>query len=135
MEIKNYEEDIMEWKVDIYGPKESPYSGGIFNFIIKFPKDYPFQPFKVILNTKIYHPNFSKWENACCPLGLCDRWSPVLSFGKIAIKIVELFENPNFDTECVKMSEYKDMTFDEKFKNKAKEHTLYYAYWDCDKED
>lgn len=50
----------------IVGPEGTPYEGGFFYFILKFPNDYPIQPPKVKLMTTDggdvrFNPNF--YEN------------------------------------------------------------------------
>ena len=48
--------NLLEWKANIFGPKGTPYEGGIWFMNVKFPTDYPFKPPKVEFKTKIYHP-------------------------------------------------------------------------------
>ena len=38
---------------------ETCWEGGLFHFAIEFPQGYPFKPFKLWLETKMYHPNVS----------------------------------------------------------------------------
>ncbi|CAH7686208.1 ubiquitin-conjugating enzyme/RWD-like protein [Phakopsora pachyrhizi] len=53
------ESNIYEWEGSILGPPGSCYEGGIFEFRISLPPDYPFRPPKVVFKTKIYHPNIN----------------------------------------------------------------------------
>lgn len=43
--------------IEIYGKKETPYEGGIYPFVIRFPENYPFATptFKSLLPIK--HPH------------------------------------------------------------------------------
>ena len=49
--------DLYKWKVDMIGPIESPYEGGLFTILIIFPEDYPKHGPEFKILNKIYHPN------------------------------------------------------------------------------
>lgn len=103
-----YDEDnIYSWNINIIGPKDSPYEGGIFNCTMEFPKDFPLTPPKFIFNTKIYHPNVYEDGKVCIsilhPPGddkwgyekAEERWRPVHSVSSIIISIISLLSSPN----------------------------------------
>ena len=39
---------------------QTPYDKGSFKFKLTFPAEYPFKPPKVLIETKIYHPNIDE---------------------------------------------------------------------------
>ena len=86
--------DIYYWRATIYGPKDSPYEGGIFFLDIHFPADYPFKPPKVSFVTKIYHPNINSAGGICLDI-LKDAWSPALTISKVLLSICSLLDDPN----------------------------------------
>ncbi len=88
--------DIYYWRATIYGPKDSPYEGGIFFLDIHFPADYPFKPPKVSFITKIYHPNINSAGGICLDI-LKDQWSPALTISKVLLSICSLLDDPNPD--------------------------------------
>ena len=103
-----YDEDnIYSWNINLIGPKDSPYEGGIFNCTMEFPKDFPLTPPKFIFNTKIYHPNVYEDGKVCIsilhPPGddkwgyekAEERWRPVHSVSSIIISIISLLSSPN----------------------------------------
>merc|ERR1711964_624699 len=46
--------------VIVYGPEDTPYSGGRFDLKIQLSKDFPFKAPKIRFETKIYHCNVSQ---------------------------------------------------------------------------
>lgn len=51
------DENLYKWKVEMIGPKETPYEGGIFTIQITFLKDYPKKGPEFNILNKIYHLN------------------------------------------------------------------------------
>jgi peroxin-4 len=49
--------NVMEWKAIIRGPKDSAYYGFEFELKISVPQTYPMQPPVIKFITKIFHPN------------------------------------------------------------------------------
>jgi len=92
--------NLFEWEGVIFGPDDSPFSGGIFRLHIQFPVDYPFKPLSVRFTTKIYHPNIHESGSICLDI-LKTQWSPVLTVGKVLLSICSLLTDPNPDDPLV----------------------------------
>lgn len=45
------EDDVMHWTALIVGPPNTPYARGLFHFDMRFPRDYPNTPPKVLITT------------------------------------------------------------------------------------
>ena len=87
--------NIKHWKGVIYGPDDTPYSGGIFNIDIKIPDDYPYRPPVVTFLTKIYHCNINHRGGICLDILKPSSWSPALTISKVLISICSLLAEPN----------------------------------------
>eukprot|EP00179_Madagascaria_erythrocladioides_P010300 CAMPEP_0198310038 /NCGR_PEP_ID=MMETSP1450-20131203/2231_1 /TAXON_ID=753684 ORGANISM="Madagascaria erythrocladiodes, Strain CCMP3234" /NCGR_SAMPLE_ID=MMETSP1450 /ASSEMBLY_ACC=CAM_ASM_001115 /LENGTH=168 /DNA_ID=CAMNT_0044012827 /DNA_START=45 /DNA_END=551 /DNA_ORIENTATION=+ len=87
-------DSLYEWVATITGPADSPYAGGIFFLDIKFPREYPFKPPRVIFRTKIYHCNINGNGQICLDT-LKENWSPALTVAKVLLSISSLLTDPN----------------------------------------
>jgi ubiquitin-conjugating enzyme E2 J2 len=77
------ESNILEWHYVIVGPKKTPYDGGVYHGIVKFPADYPFKPPSIQMLT----PNGRfKTQTRLC-LSMSDfhpeSWNPLWSVSTI----------------------------------------------------
>jgi ubiquitin-conjugating enzyme E2 N len=54
------ENNFRHFHVQISGPADTPYDGGMFTAELFLPDEYPMVPPKVLFRTKIYHPNIDK---------------------------------------------------------------------------
>jgi ubiquitin-conjugating enzyme E2 D/E len=88
------EADLYVWNATLFGPKDSPYEGGVFELGLVFPTDYPFKPPKVYFKTKVFHPNINA-QGAICLDILKDQWSPALSIVKVLLSISSLLTDAN----------------------------------------
>jgi len=88
------EADIFNWDGVMFGPADSPYSGGIFKVTIQFPVDYPFKPPRIIFTTKIYHPNINTAGFICLDI-LKQNWSPALTISKVLLSVLSMLTDPN----------------------------------------
>ena len=58
--------NICEFKVIIYGPKGTPYEGGLYVLSCKLSDDYPLNAPKITFLTKILHPNIGEEDGKIC---------------------------------------------------------------------
>lgn len=93
-------EDLYNWEGVIFGPPDSPYSGGVYKLSIRFPTDYPFKHPHIQFKTRIYHPNINSAGGICLDI-LKNQWSPALTIGKVLLSILSLLTDPNPDDPLV----------------------------------
>ncbi|KAM5510953.1 ubiquitin-conjugating enzyme E2 35 [Fusarium oxysporum f. sp. phaseoli] len=60
-----HEDNLRYFDVQIHGPAQSPYEGGVFSLELFLPDDYPMTPPKIRFLTKIFHPNVDKLGRIC----------------------------------------------------------------------
>lgn len=120
------EDNLFNWKAKIFGPKDSPYEGGVFYLDIYFPQDYPFKPPKVDFITRIYHPNINANGGICLDI-LKDQWSPALTISKVLLSICSLLTDPNPDDPLVPGIALVYKKNYSKFIETAKDWTIKYA--------
>jgi len=88
------EDDVFIWEGVLFGPDDSPYTGGVFKVNIQFPMDYPFKPPRIVFQTKIYHPNINAAGFICLDI-LKQNWSPALTISKVLLSILSMLTDPN----------------------------------------
>ncbi|KAF9510276.1 hypothetical protein BS47DRAFT_1409189 [Hydnum rufescens UP504] len=88
------EASMLEWTGAIPGPTGSVYEGGLFEFSLTLPSDYPFTAPKITFKTRIYHMNISQTGHICLDI-LKNAWSPALSIFKVILSLSSLLTDPN----------------------------------------
>ncbi|KAH9253332.1 hypothetical protein BASA81_008683 [Batrachochytrium salamandrivorans] len=77
------ESNLLEWHYVIEGPKDSPYEGGYYHGILRFPKEYPYKPPSILMLTK--NGRFRQNFRLC--LSMSDyhpeTWNPMWSVASI----------------------------------------------------
>ena len=100
--IKN---NIYKWLIELIGPDNIPYKGGIFYFVLDFPDNYPFKPSNTpLFITKVIHPCIHD-DGYLCPCTYDDvtnSWGPTNKVTDIIEKIYTLFVNVDFYNDCSK---------------------------------
>ena len=91
------ENNIFNWRISLIGPRETPYSSGLFNISIQFPENYPNAHPEVRFKTPIYHlnvnpramPNNNNLGDIC--LSVLNFWKPEYKVADIIVSIYALF--------------------------------------------
>ena len=90
--------DIMEWKLKIKGPSDSPYEKGVFDMLLRFNSDYPFKPPSLKFMKAIYHPNIYRDGKICIDILQPDGWASTQTVRTIMLSIISLLCDPNPDS-------------------------------------
>lgn len=99
--------NLFEWEVGIFGPPDTIYQGGYFKAIMKFPRDYPYNPPKLRFVNKMWHPNV--YTNGVICISIlhppvddptsgelsCERWNPIQNVRTILLSVISLLNEPN----------------------------------------
>lgn len=103
------EEDITKVHALITGPFDTPYEGGFFHFMIRFPPDYPHKPPRVKLlttghNQVRFNPNLYHSGKVCLSiLGTWQgpAWTPAQCLSSVLISIQSLMNDKPYHNEPV----------------------------------
>ncbi|OHT04359.1 Ubiquitin-conjugating enzyme family protein [Tritrichomonas foetus] len=75
-------------------PDSGLWKGGVFDFDIKIPEEWPIEPPEVSIITRVWHPNLSENGDVCLSL-LSEHYTPVISISHIIAGLQYLFCEPN----------------------------------------
>lgn len=101
------EDEFLEWQALIDGPEGSPYEGGLFRALLKFPPSYPMQPPTMTFVSDIWHPNIALDGKVCISIlhppgddpsqyeSRNERWSAAQSVEKILLSVMSMLAEPN----------------------------------------
>eukprot|EP01079_Euglenida_sp_SAG-EU17-18_P008685 gene8685-1556_t len=91
------DQDISTIDAEIYGPKDTPFEGGVFQVRLNLGSDYPDGPPKGWFLTKIFHPNVSN-KGEICVNTLKRDWQKDLGIKHVLTVIRCLLIEPNPDS-------------------------------------
>lgn len=102
------EKNMFLWTVWIAGPADSPLQGGQFRAQLTFPKDFPFNPPKMVFKSTMWHPNVYHPSGEVCVSILhppsedefgyesaTERWNPIRSIESVIISVIAMLADPN----------------------------------------
>ena len=119
--------NFLTWEAIISNSNEdSPFKNGFFKLQIIFTENYPYDPPKIKMKTKVFHPNI-KNEEICWDIIKEGRWSPALTVEKILLSISSLLDDPNPDDplDVTAANLYKNNL--NEYKRKVRDYVLKYA--------
>ena len=106
--------NIFKWRLNMRGPKNTPYEDGIFQLLIIFPSDYPLHGPEFKFLNKIYHLNVDKnsSENfGHISLNHINSWTVT---GGVKGKKFYNVKNALFDIFCLFFKQGFESAYDEK---------------------
>jgi ubiquitin-conjugating enzyme E2 G1 len=98
------ENNMLNWKVLIFGPNETIFEGGVFECEFNFPKTYPNNPPEFKFITNIPHPNIYENGKVCISIlhngqdewgyeSIAERWNPSHSVNSVLMSILSMLSN------------------------------------------
>ncbi|XP_065300329.1 ubiquitin-conjugating enzyme E2 Z-like [Dermacentor albipictus] len=112
--IEPDENDVSRIHALVVGPSGTPYEGGFFEFLIKCPPEYPYQPPTVKFLTtgcgKVrFNPNLNKSGSICLNI-LGTGWSPAQCLASVLISIQSLLnEDPIYNEPGIRKGQMVDL--------------------------
>ena len=102
---KPNDENILEWHYVITGPEGTPYEGGQYHGILRFPTDYPFKPPAISIIT----PNgrFSTNTRLCLSMSDYhpDTWNPAWSVATILTGLLSFMTGDESTTGSIQTTD------------------------------
>lgn len=104
------------WRVCFQGPLDTPYEGGVFTALLRFPPDYPNSPPEMRFITEMWHPNSTAHlvfpDGRVCisilhPPGTDEfnsqesadeRWRPILGVEAVLLSVISMLNDPNVNS-------------------------------------
>jgi ubiquitin-protein ligase len=121
-------EDILSWRVVMYGPPETIYEGGYFLIKIDFNENYPTSKPNVNFKTKIYHTNVNQSNGHVC-ISTLNNWENTPKKPSMKIVLEDIYSLLSYQNPFDGYSIFKDECIKnyEEFKRKARQWVIQYA--------
>ena len=121
--------DWYTWRSVLDGPQGSPYEGGQFSVVLKFPKNYPFKPPKAYFTTKVFHPHVNSKTGMISLCLFCCEWSSSYTAVKLSQAVRQFLQDgANPEKQYLNVEAEKLFNSDrEKYDEIVREWTQKYA--------
>ena len=103
------------------GPPQTPYEGGVYQFLIDIPQNYPFKCPECVFRTKIFHNKYNEENSKFCDIDFTQTWSPtkkmcdLLLFYKKAMNIYDYPCNENCNAKKMMYNNFNEFLKKSKF--------------------
>ncbi|KAL6502341.1 Ubiquitin-conjugating enzyme E2 4 [Orobanche hederae] len=85
--VEMINDGVQKFYVELHGPKESPYQGGVWRVKVKLSDAYPYKAPNIGFINKIYHPNVDEKSGSVCLDVISRKWSPMFDL----VNVFEVF--------------------------------------------
>lgn len=95
-EVELVNDNMQEFHIKFYGPKDTPYETGIWRLHVELPDNYPYKSPSIGFVNKIFHPNIDISSGSICLDVINSTWSPLYDLENIVEWMIPgLLKEPN----------------------------------------
>lgn len=116
-----------EFIVKFYGPKDTPYHGGVWNVRVELPDTYPFKSPSIGFMNRIFHPNIDEPSGSVCLDVINQQWTPLYDMCNVFDTFLpQLLVDPNpsdpLNTEAANLKIHNAARYEQRVKDMVQKY-------------